>query len=105
MFLFYLLNKQWKLTRNNIGEETKTLCEILDYFGSWNAERTEVDINEKLTAAQSSKYYIAYQTYDNLLTLVRGFLGYAWYILHSSDVEKFVPALHCNQSSLEGSFP
>ena len=57
--------------------------------------------NEKLTAIQSSKYYIAYQTYEKLLTLVREIVGYVWCILHSSDVENFVPTLHCNQSSLE----
>ena len=83
LFIERLLNNKWNLTRNNIDKESKTLSEIIDYFGSWNAKRTDVAKNEKLTATKSSKYYIAYQTYETLLTLVKGFVGYTWCILHS----------------------
>ena len=38
-------------------------------------ERGEVQKREDLTLVDSGKYYIASQTYKNLLILVRGFVG------------------------------
>ena len=101
LFIERLLNKKWNLIRNNIDKESKTLSEILYYFGSWNAERTDVATNEKLTAIQSSKYYIAYQTYENLLTLVRDCCWLCMVYSIQFRCREFFPALHWNQSSLE----
>ena len=51
-----------------------------------------------------AKYFIADQTYQNLLCLIRGFFGYANCILSYSDKETLVPGLYSNQSSIEGLF-
>ena len=48
--------------------------------------------------------FIARKTYHNLLRLVKGFLGYAIEIFKHDATTHFVPALHCNQSTLEGTF-
>ena len=59
---------------------------------------------DKLTHAEIARYYIASQTYNHLLTLIRGFVGYAWCILEYSDADIIFPVLHCNQSSFEAFF-
>ena len=42
--------------------------------------------------------------YHNLTTLVRGFVEYVQSIVNYSDTEKYFPALHYNESSIEGLF-
>ena len=49
-------------------------------------------------------YFITVNTYNNLLTLIRDFLGYIESILSISPDEEWIPALHFNQSSIEGFF-
>ena len=39
-----------------------------------------------------------------MISLVYGFLGYAKMILDESGVDEYVPAIYCNQSSIEGLF-
>ena len=104
LFIEKMLNRNWNLSKHNIEEESSTLTLILDYFISWNEERSNVDQDEKLTALDSANYYIAPQTYENIITLVRWFAGYTACILKNSYCEKFVHVLHCNQSKLEGLF-
>lgn len=47
-------------------------------------------------------YFISCKAFDNLITLVSGFLSYAEPILMISDNDEFISALHCNQSSMQG---
>ena len=49
--------------------------------------------------SEIEKYFISLVTYNNMKTLVRGFLGYARCIIDGTG--SYVPALHSNQSSIE----
>lgn len=39
-----------------------------------------------------------------MVSLVYGFIGYARHLLNDSGDKEYVPALHCNQSSIDGLF-
>ena len=39
-----------------------------------------------------------------MLSLVHGFIGYSRQILDCCETIQYIPALHCNQSSIEGLF-
>ena len=50
---------------------------ILEYFKDWKEEIDTIKNNEQGGVRIIDAYFISTKTYDNLLTLVRGFLGYA----------------------------
>ena len=66
----------------------------IDYFDTWNKERRDIAKKDGLTASISAKSFIAVQTYENLLRLIRGFCGYASYILSYSKEEISVLGIH-----------
>ena len=103
-FVEHLLNRNWKLSRHNIKRETATLNEILSYFSDWIREINKVRKDEKLSAAETGRYFIATYTYKNQLTLVRGFLGYVSCILDYSEEEKCIHDLQSKQFSIESFF-
>ena len=53
---------------------------------------------------EDERYVIAKKTYHNIVSLVYGFIGYARQILNDTGDKEYVPALHCDQSSIEGLF-
>ena len=57
----------------------------------------------KMTRRDTDKFFIADQTFHNLLQCVGGFFAYSEAVLGLKDVDniEFIPALHSNQSSLE----
>lgn len=53
-------------------------------------------------ATERDSYFISIKTYHNLIVLTYGFIGYANKVIKQYDSEYYIPALHCNQSSIEG---
>ena len=78
IFVEILINREWNLNRNNISEESIIFEEIIKYFYEWNLKYQIVKRTENISVIDLSKYYIESQTYEHLLTLVRGFVGYSY---------------------------
>ena len=51
---------------------------------------------EVVSRAECARYYVAGKSFSNPLTLSRGFIDHASFILDYSDTEYFVPGLHSN---------
>ena len=104
IFVERLLNRFWSITKDNIEVESKVLSNIMQYFSRWMIETDIEDEEQNVGKRTLDSYHISHKTYRNLLTLVRGFVGYARAVLDISKDDTFIPALHCNQSSIEGLF-
>ena len=99
IYIERLMNARWKLTKENIKKESQILDEIGTYFDDWLEQRSIVKEKENIPDSKVEKYFISMLTYNNMKTLIRGFLGYARCIISIDG--SYVPALHSNQSSLE----
>ena len=104
IYIERLLNRHWKLTSTNIDIEEKYLDEMVLYFDKWLNERLYVKEKEKIMEREVNKYYMSVITYNNTMILVRGFIQYSRCIVTIISPDIYVPALHSNQSSLEGFF-
>ena len=62
--------------------------------------------NMKMTRKDTDKFFIADQTFQNLLQCVGGFFAYSEAVLGLKGIDgiEFIPGLHSNQSSLENFF-
>ena len=101
IYIERFMNPRWKLTKHNISAETNTFEIICQYFNKWMQYLNELKTDNNLADKVVGKYFISFITYNNMKTMLRGFIGYAECIISSSDNPIFVPALHSNQSSLE----
>ena len=99
IYIERLMNPRWRLTKDNIEIESKTFEEIGTYFDDWLKQQSIVKEKENMKESEVEKYFISLVTYNNMKTLVRGFLGYARCIINATG--SYVPALHSNQSSIE----
>ena len=98
------LNRNWKLTPDNIVDEKKELETSLQFLCNWMMEKEQfMSINPSLGVKSWEQHLLATKTYKNIRIGVSGFLGYAKQVLKLEGVE-FVPALHSNQSILEAYF-
>ena len=104
LFVERLLCVRWKLNMENISIEKAIFKNIMECFKDWKKEIEIIKKNEKGCVRIIDAYFISTTTHNNLLTLVRVFLGYAEALLLVSKEGELVPALHCNQSSIEGLF-
>ena len=104
IFVERLLNRTWRVTRDNFERETDMFTNILEYFTTWKRNNVDKDGKESVSARILDSYRISTTTYRNLLTLVRGFMVYAKSVLEISPEIKYVPGLHSNQSSIEDLF-
>ena len=55
-----------------------------------------------LSATERDSYFISIKIYHNLIVSKQGFIGYANKVTKKCDSEYYIPALHCNHSSIEG---
>ena len=99
-----LLNHRWKLTRTNIDKEEEIILSIVSFFYEWKMDNNKTTSEDGTDTRDAERYFIAKKTYHNMLSLVHGFIGYARQILNKSETVEYIPALHCNQSSIEGLF-
>ena len=102
----YIKNKNWNLNRENLASKKEILTHAIRYFTEWKYQRVHVMESMKLRKKDTDKFFIAEQTFQNLLQCVGGFFEYSKAVLSVSDVTilKFVPGLHSNQSSVENFF-
>ena len=70
IFLEILVNRNWNISKHSVEKKILVFQETVSYFTKWLAERDEVASSENISAADSTRYYIAPQTYNNLLMLV-----------------------------------
>ena len=98
------MNQRWKLTSENIDREEYILKEIVTYFELWFQQREGMKRREKLNESEVDKHFISLITYNNMKTLVYGFIQYARCIIENETQTKYIPALHSNQSNLESLF-
>ena len=75
LFVERLLCVKWKLNMKNITREKSIFKSILEYFKDWKEEIDTRKKNEQGGVRIIDAYFISTKTYDNLLTLVRGFFG------------------------------
>ena len=61
-------------------------------------------IREELNESEVDKYFISLITYNNMKTLVSGFVQYARCIIENDKQTIYIPALYSNQSNLESLF-
>ena len=94
-----LMNKDLHLTKRNIAGFKAYLKLRMRYFRRWlEAMVQRPDKKARLT-------FLSMQTWTNLRFAVCGFIGYAEYILTTSNDESlFVPTLYSNTSFLEATF-
>ena len=59
---------------------------------------------EEILSTERDSYFISMKTIHNLMVLTRGYIGYANKLIKYCGDEYYAPALHCNQSSIEGLF-
>ena len=104
IYIERLLNRQWKLTVHNMAYEESVLKSIVTFFYQWKNDVTLSNMKNGVRSKEGEKFFIAKKTFQNLLSLVYGFMGYAKQILRMNNKCVYVPALHCNQSSIEGLF-
>ena len=106
IYIERLLNKKWRLTRDNILSEKEILKKSIRYFTEWRHQKIHVMSTMKMNRKDTDKFYMADQTFNNLLQCVGGFFAYSEAILglNNDGMIQFIPALHCNQSSLENFF-
>ena len=104
IYIERLMNQRWKLSSDNIDKEECTLKEIVTYFELWIEERKQMKEREKTNESDVDKYCISLITYNNMKTLVSGFIQYARCIVECHQASIYIPALHSNQSNLEGLF-
>ena len=104
IFVERMPNVNWKTTRENIKWDSRVLTKILAYFTNWVDANKSNKGKEGITPRMVESYCLSLKTYKNLLTLVKGYMSYAKEMLKYSPVLPYIPALHCNQSSIEGLF-
>lgn len=89
----------------NIDIDKSIFNSIMEYFKDQKEEMYIIKQNEQWGIRTIDAYYTSTSTYTNLLTLVRGSIGiYRSILLLLSTKDEMVPALHCNQSSIQGLF-
>ena len=54
-----LLNKNWKLTADNIEEETVTMTLIMAFFTEWKSEVADSNMKNRVSNKVGEKYFIA----------------------------------------------
>jgi hypothetical protein len=101
IFVERMLNVNWKITRENIEWESRVLTMILAYFTNWVDTNKINKGKEGANARTVESFCISLKTYKNLLTFVKGYMPYAKEMLKYLPVLAYIPALHCNQSSIE----
>ena len=86
--------------------EKRFLKSALRYFIEWKHQQHMLLNVMGLTKGETDKLFVSDQTYENLLLCVGGFFAYseALLMLTESHSIKFIPGLHCNQSSIENFF-
>ena len=94
IFVERLLNRFWSITKDNIEVESKVLSNIMQYFSKWMIETDIEDEEQNVGKRILDSYHISHKTYRNLLTLVRGFVGYVRAVLDISKDDTYIPALH-----------
>ena len=99
-----LLNKAWRLNHENIDNEEKVMKDIIAFFYDWRTEVLLNNANHGVGTLIGEKSFIARKIFQNLVSLVFGFIGYARCMLLDKDCNEFFPSLHCNQSSIENLF-
>ena len=104
IYIERLMNPKWRLTGGNIYREESILNKIVSYFEIWFQQRGDMKIRDELNESEVDKYFISLITYNNMKTLVTGFLQYACCIIENDNETIYIPALHSNQSSLESLF-
>ena len=100
------MNKKWSLNKANIVSEKAILKHAIRYFTEWKYQRVSVMNRFNMTRKDTDKFFIADQTFDNMLQCVGGFVAYSESILElpGGINVSFIPGLHSNQSSLENFF-
>ena len=97
------MNSKWSLKKENIAKEILRFDLYLSFSSNGNQKLMKTKkIHPGVRVIGS--YFMPYKTFDNLLMLVSGFLGYEESILKTSDNDELISALYCNQSSIEGFF-
>ena len=92
------------MTNTNIDIEEKYLDEMVSYFDKWLNEKLSIKEKGKNMEREVNKYYTSVITSNNMIILARGFIKYSWVIVTIISPHIYAPALHSNQSSLEGFF-
>jgi hypothetical protein len=96
------MNKDVRLTRDNIDEMEQTLYEFLRFFSRWMQEI--VSKTTKDNKAEMDSMFMSRITYSNLRTGIAGFCEYARIVFDVSHETTYVPFLHSNTSTLEALF-
>ena len=104
IYIEQLMNQRWKLSSDNIEREELILREIVTYFEIWFTQREVMKKKSKLNECEVDKYFISLIMYNNMKTLVSGFIQYARCIVECHQASIYIPALHSNQSNLESLF-
>ena len=103
IYIERLMNKKWSLNKSNIEDEKAILKHAIRYFTEWKHQRVSVMTRFQMNRKDTDQFFIADQTFENMLQCVGGFLAYSEAILglpNSTNVF-YIPGLHSNQSSLE----
>jgi hypothetical protein len=100
IFVETFMNKDKRITRENIDDLQKQMDESMSFFHDWwkQIEGTAGDTNEI-----KNKKFISQITFANLRTGISGFFQYARYVFEHTNTP-YVPFLHSNSSILEALF-
>ena len=59
IFVERLLNKNWKLTAENIERESQTMTKIMEFFTEWKSEIADSNMEDKISNTVGEKITIA----------------------------------------------
>ena len=99
IFIENFMNKNERITRENIHAKENLMRESLEYFSSWKRYIMNMGV-----AKENEKKFLSTTTFNNLRLMIAGFFKYCHIIFETDDPPNFVCFLHSNQSSLEASF-
>ena len=92
------------MNHENIDNEEKVMKDIIAFFYDWRIEVSFNNANHGVRTLIGEKLVIAKKTFQDWVSLVFGFIGYARCMLLDKYCNEFAPSLHCNQSSIENLF-